>query len=596
MQNSDFEAQPRIIFAKVISVPTPFSWSQAYSAGNLFAVLSLKKDNVTVDDSDSLNILGKDLLSKLEEEFFTLDVKNSASIKQAVLNTFKNVDGQITYSFAASFFAGRSLHIFIIGRAGVFIKRGLNTAKFETVFGKDPKSVRTFAGNVEDKDLIVLTTDYSHNFLNEDAFLEDKSADAIADLLTPVVLEKEDGKISLIILKYSEYKPLLDDKAYSSQQKEPKGQEEAQPERKNLSAVMHNFKKYIQSKNINSYLIKIKLNHSKKVFLTIAIIVVAIFALSVYFAIQKQEEERVQALFQETYPKAEKKYNEGNSLLGLNKNIARDNFLESKKILLSAISLFSKNSKEEKQVSDLLKKVEDAISLSSGVNLVNAKSIDPKESTFLSLQTTREQEAEFSQDETNVYSVDSDSVYSVSKTSGRENAIIKNSNFWQKPTSLGVYLGNIYILDKNPTTGSGQGQILKFAPIQGGFGKSNYFTTDFSPDFTSAVSMAIDGSIFVLLSDGTIQKFTRGNPDQFTISGLDTPLSSPSKIFTDRNTSNIYILDNGNSRIVVLNKEGIYQNQYQTEILKTAKDFEVLEKDKKIYILSKNKVYEIEIK
>jgi len=583
MQNSDFEAQPTINFAKVVSVPTPFSWSQAYNAGKLFVVLSLEKNNHNEDeDSDSLNILGKNLLSKLEEEFFTLDAKNSASIKQAILATFKNVDEVTTYSFAASFFTANKLYIFLIGRSGVFIKRDLHTAKFVTVLGKDPKSVTSFAGNVKDNDLILLTTDHSNNFLNEDAFLEDKSAYAIADLLTPIVLGKEDGKISIIILKYSEYKPLIGNDASLAEQKEPKEQEERLQQKKNIFAAILNFKKYIPLKNI-------KLNHSKKVFLTLAIMVFVIFTSSVYFTIQKQETAKTQALFEETYPEAEKKYNEGNSLLGLNKNIARENFLESKKILQHAISLFSKNSKEEKQVSDLLKKVEDAISLSSGVNLVNAKSIDPKESTFLSLQAQKPQQP-FTKDENNIYFADADAVYSFSKAKNSEIAIIKNSNSWQDAIALGVYFGNIYILDKS------QKQILKFAPIQGGFGKSNYFASDFSPDFTSAVSMAIDGSIFVLLSDGTIQKFTRGNADQFTISGLDTPLSSPSKIFTDRNTSNIYILDNGNSRIVVLNKEGIYQNQYQTEILKTAKDFEVLEKDKKIYILSKNKVYEIEIK
>jgi dihydrofolate reductase len=55
-------------------------------------------------------------------------------------------------------------------------------------------------------------------------------------------------------------------------------------------------------------------------------------------------------------------------------------------------------------------------------------------------------------------------------------------------------------------------------------------------------------------------------------------------------------LDNGNSRVVVFDKTGSYKAQYQADVIKSAKDFEVLEKDKKIYVLSGGKVYEITLK
>ena len=47
---------------------------------------------------------------------------------------------------------------------------------------------------------------------------------------------------------------------------------------------------------------------------------------------------------------------------------------------------------------------------------------------------------------------------------------------------------------------------------------------------------------------------------------------------------------------MVLDKSGNYKNQYQAGIIKAAKDFEVLEKDKKIYVLSAGKTYEIDLK
>ena len=108
--------------------------------------------------------------------------------------------------------------------------------------------------------------------------------------------------------------------------------------------------------------------------------------------------------------------------------------------------------------------------------------------------------------------------------------------------------------------------------------------------------MTIDTSVWILMNDATILKFTRGKPDSFTVNGLDEPLSQPLLIFTNTDTDNLYVLDRGNSRIAVLNKNGDYQSQYKANILKDAIDFDIVESSKKIFILSKGKVYEIGIK
>ncbi|MBU3978900.1 hypothetical protein KKE68_04340, partial [Patescibacteria group bacterium] len=113
------------------------------------------------------------------------------------------------------------------------------------------------------------------------------------------------------------------------------------------------------------------------------------------------------------------------------------------------------------------------------------------------------------------------------------------------------------------------------------------------PDLSKAQSLSIDGSIWILMQDGKILKFTRGESENFTITGLNKPLKNPSKIFTDRNTDSLYILDNGNGRILILDKNGQYQNQYNADILQNAKDFEIIEKDQKALILTEDKIWEI---
>ncbi len=73
----------------------------------------------------------------------------------------------------------------------------------------------------------------------------------------------------------------------------------------------------------------------------------------------------MRAVFSETYPQAQKKYEEGQSLVDLNKNLARDSLTASQKIIQDNLDRFPAKSKEMTQMQDLLKKVE------SGLNQVS---------------------------------------------------------------------------------------------------------------------------------------------------------------------------------------------------------------------------------
>ena len=56
------------------------------------------------------------------------------------------------------------------------------------------------------------------------------------------------------------------------------------------------------------------------------------------------------------------------------------------------------------------------------------------------------------------------------------------------------------------------------------------------------------------------------------------------------------MLDSGNSRIVVLDKKGVYKAQYQGDKLGLIDDLVVDEGGKKIYLLDQSKIYSIELK
>ncbi|MCL4419013.1 LytR C-terminal domain-containing protein [Patescibacteria group bacterium] len=344
-----------ISLAKIVATPSQSSWAQAYSAGKLFAVLSLEKkiEKEEEQEEDFLNLLGKELLNTLEEEFFTLETKDLASIKTALLNTSAKIPQDVSSSFVVASQVNNVLYIFIIGTGEVDIKRG---DEFGTLLKSQEEShvsIKAASGLLQDGDIIILQTKQFTDIITDpilSSSLDSKPPEEIAEILAPLIHEAEKGGSAAIIIKIKE-NTKEEISAEGIKENEQDFSEESSRYFSKINKYLSPFTAKIKQSSAS------KLNHSRKIFLTVALILLIVFVLAVNFAVKKQEDSRIHALFEKTYPEALKKYDEGQSLLGLNKNLARDSFTASWKILDAEKSKFPKNSKEEKQILDLLEKV-----------------------------------------------------------------------------------------------------------------------------------------------------------------------------------------------------------------------------------------------
>jgi hypothetical protein len=596
-----------ISFAKIAANPTPTTWSQAYNAGKLFAVLSLEKkakeneveqEEEKIEENDFLAILGKGILDTLENEYFTLEAKELDPIKNAILITAHKIPEDVKASFVITALVKNVLYVFILGSGKIYLKRGDNFGPILQLTHDESTPIKAASGFVQKDDVIILETKQFSEIIPAEKLtttIDNLPPSEIVEALAPTIHGHEQGGAAAIVISF---KDVLMETAVEEEQKEEIEEEktledeveEAPIETTSSSPAFLNslsqlFKKFFGKMHFKK---PQKFNHSKKMYLSIAVIVAVILVVSIFMAIKKQNEAKVKAMFDGVYPVALKEYNEGESLLDLNQNLARDSFTASKKRIDENLAKFAKGSNEEKQLTELLGKVEKAIGSTSGINQVKATEASKDKSDFLSFVSSSKATA-FAQDKDNIYSVDKDGIYSVAK--GKENVkkIITNDSDWKNVAAISPYLSNIYVLDKV------KGGVIKFVGSDSGYGKAKYFS-DSEPDLTTAKSIAIDGSIWLLLSDGTILKYTRGKADTISLTGLDSPLSKPTKIYTSTDFDNVYVLDNGNSRIVVFDKTGNYKEQYSASVLKSAKELEVLESDKKIYALSGSKIFEIGLK
>lgn len=156
-------------------------------------------------------------------------------------------------------------------------------------------------------------------------------------------------------------------------------------------------------------------------------------------------------------------------------------------------------------------------------------------------------------------------------------------------TDLGRYRDALYILDKSAN------QIYKHNPLGENFGPGLPWVKDPQVFLTKAFAMAIDGNVYVLEANGQIQKYLVGKKQDFPKINIYPYLANPTKIFTDSETINLYILDPANKRMLVFSKNGELIYQYFSEKFDNLIDFVILEKERKIYLLNGSKVYVISI-
>ncbi len=579
--------KPNLAFAKVVATPTSTSWSQAYNAGNVFAVLSLSVN----EESTSLSTLGKEILDIIQAEFFSLEEKNLMSIKDALIKSYEKTPPDIQLSFCLAFYKNNILYLFVSGAGKILIKRKdkIATLLEESASGMTERKVLASSGFLENGDIVLLETlQFVENVKEEDIIsaLSLQLPSDMAEALSPKVHEKEIGGASAIIITYQ---GIQKSDFAQAQETEEKQMEDENEQEEELEKKTNRFPA-ISLSGLTQFLPKFSapsfpsLSKKRKLFLAVSVLLVLLLIVSILLTKKNQELTKRQKLFEQVYPASQKQYDEGKALENLNKSLARNYFEKAKTALNSALNQFPANTKEHQQTQTLLTQVDTELAKLNDLHTLTPTEGKSDASPILQIEKDTPGVMYVTLDDTALYYANAIGITSID-SSGKKKVIIKNENDWKNLAGFATYQGNMYVLD----TKNG---VLKYVAAASGYTKTSYFKGA-TPDLSPAVSMAIDGSVWILLKDGNILKYTRGQSNNLKVKGLDKPFVNPTRIFTNKDSSNVYVLDIGNSRIVKLGKDGSYETQYTTDTLKTAQDFDVSEKDKFLYFLQDSKIWQI---
>ena len=617
-----------ILLSKIVPNPTDTTWAQAYTTLNVYITLSIENQT----GKASVTTQGKELLEKLQREFFALDDKSLENIKKAVGNVTKTIDERYHYSMLVGAIVGDILYIVIGSMGQVTIRRGSSSGIIATGIENE---LHGFSGKLQHDDIIVFETgDFAKKLpLSElSEYLSASDVLQIAENITPMVHEGSKGSEAAIIIQYKDLNNIQ-----KSGQKDFDVMEEEEPVEKELSEEEYKpenlwTKELHENRGIENISgeeeiseeestetksrIPFKLpaiTFGKRTLVAgVVILLIAILVGSIGYTGHLKSQEKNKAEFSKVFQPAQDKYDEGVKLESLNKSLALEDFNAASSLTKGALSKFSKGSLEYQKLSDLQSKIDGKISgIGGGSSAKNIKeflkpsgdlksitAITAKGGTLLVLDAAGKQVATvstdgkikktyniaegdsfISSDDKFIYTMGS-TITSIDRGNGEVKQVVKGV----KGTSFDIFGSNVYSL-----TGA---NILKYkAPSYEG---ASYFTA--KPEFKhTPTDISISGPVWVLEENGTIERFTKGKNDGIALTGVTGPLAEGGKIYADPDNTNVYIMDVKNQRVVILNSEGVYQNQYEGSFIKNGISFAIDEKSKAGYVVSKNTIYRFDL-
>ncbi|RJQ27431.1 hypothetical protein C4577_01205 [Candidatus Parcubacteria bacterium] len=609
-----------ILLSKIVANATETGWSQVYSTLNLYVVISIKREHA----KNTIATLGKDVLEKLQREFFALDEKNLESIKASVENTIKSLEENVDCSIILSTIIQNTLYIVIAGQGYVIVKR---EDKIGIVAEGEEGEINGFSGPLKDNDSIIIETADFYKKVSVDklsSLLDTLDILDAAENIAPSIHRDSRGTEASIILKYKTGK-MEDDGNEIAEKKEEEDVISDNPGRRlNKQSIANKIQNILPSKTIFKrfsfeWLKLPAIGGKKSIILFFIIVLIGALGASIVIEKNRQQQKQQEQEFKAIIDPAQQKYSGALSILNLNKSLAVSELTEVQKMLNDAKNKFENGSNERKKIENLLAEVNNKIDdLDQGIKISTEVLFDSQKdekvktidlvstkgnslvvvnknngavlffSTKGSLQKTLQSAIKdvkiASSDKSYVYLLSGDGIYRLDKEKTKPERIIKNVS--GGAVAIDNFLGNIYILN------SQENDIEKY--VSSGFNKSSYFTNEV--DFSSEpVSFSIDSSIWIIQADGKIRKFTKGKEESFSVKGLVTPFGNSLSIYTDKDMSNVYVLDKQSARIVSIGKDGDYVNSYKWDSLKDADSFAIDEANKKGYVVADNKLYSFDL-
>lgn len=627
--------------AKITGNPGSSGWAQVHEfrpeddqklalRGHIFAVVATSRQEAGVDSV----VTGRELLARLHEEYYGKEegtpFNTLKSALEKVIAEFKSSWGDV--QIAATVSIGEVVYSAAGGGAQISIFRN---GMLASILESTKEEVVTASGYPKDGDMLILGTKMFFDAFPSGVIkgaLEGKEPGHATESLAPAIHTKEDaGSLGVVILKFektdglfAQEKPItppLDSQAVVRQEKEGVGQRintffKSMGSKINALVTKNLPERRIYIKGLPEEGVSMK---NRKTTFLVGVILLVLLVLSIGFGIRQKQIKEEKSKYTTRLVQAIHEADEAIGLTSLDAERAKELFANSRATaetlksegvkdpdLESLITKLDQNQgkvlgeyKDEPQLFLDLSILSDGF---SGNELSGSSDkfyvLDKKGKKIVGISTGTKKTAVvagpdqvgdalgLASYEDRAFVLASDGIYEVGKV---RNRVVEKD--WAGEVLIHLYAGNIYLVDKDPN------MIWRLSGSGSSFGsKQKWLAPGITVDFSKVRGLAIDGSIWTVTTSGKIVRFNLGSPQNITPTGIFPQITSVDAIYTNEALGNVYLLDKTGGRVVVLDKSGKYKAQYLSDKIGEAVDLVVSEKDKKIILLTGQKLLFLEIK
>ncbi len=368
----------------------------------------------------------------------------------------------------------------------------------------------------------------------------------------------------------------------------------------------------------------------RKILLVVAVVAIFVFAQTIVYKGKNQESAQTKTQYEQNIVSAEGKINEAKADLLMNNDKAARQKLNEARDLLSQVPTDDKIYEEKngaeiaQNLQEQLDKINKVEKISGPMEVADFSQINSQlavgsifligdnfyafdannASVYSSALANKQAKVVLSNQEKVLRTQTKDSAATVLSlfndgSYGQFNPVLEKyspvtveaANQDQEIAALVVYGPRLYALDKK------NNQIFKHQKSGDVYETGTAWLSNSELNLNDAVSLAIDGSLYLLKSNGELNKYYGGVKDKdFALASFDPQLTAAQKVFTDENSQNVYILDAANQRLIAVNKNGELARQYTADEFTDLKDMVVDEINKKAYLLNGTKIYQVDLK
>jgi len=533
---------------------------------------------------------GRELTAFIREKISVIMIENLQQFDSFISNIIKEKNLPSGFSLSVGYLKGNIFYLKTVNQGKVYVRRD---NKLALLIEQD----ETASGYIKEEDIFIFTFNRFMKLLGEESglnqILDHRPISDIIDEITPELLAKDDLGTAALFLKLKKIEEEL----------KPVNDFFEKPEKKPSTFNLKDFYlRFGKQKTLT--------------FITVFILGIILFW-SVGLGYMRRSSENNQKKISLTKDLISQKLSQAEQVSFLNMSSAlsliADSKVEVEKLTLLRQGYGGQVKELEKMIADtenkILKKEEknyteffdltvddknakgDKFYLNGENLLISDKSRGVLYELSLEKKSLdKDQSAEIKNsslialfEEKKCFYVTGEGVYQI--INGKAKKVIENDKNWGKIVDMGIFNGNIYLLDQ------GKDEIFKYLGGVDVFGnKNSYFAPGQSIDLSQINSLTIDGSIY-LAGNSVMIKYTSGLRDEFK-TNLPDSNTNMTKIFTSKDLGKVYSWDKGKGTVYIMGKNGDYQEQVNSKILSTATDF-IAYKDF-IYVLQGSKIYKIE--